>query len=162
MHHYQWMKNITRQKKIKFIEKQKKNTTQCAHIYMKGKNIYITRYEYHSEYIMWKTCFDFIMIKNDIKQRFNANHFVYWVKLRWCYEMIRWMTARNLCFVCIFYNVTFLDTQKNAMWFDSPMGMVLLCFVPSYFFFFFSNRNLCIFFSVWNVIIFQFDLSIAR
>lgn len=68
-----------------------------------------------------KTCFDFLMIKNDIKsKRFNAIHAMPFHAMPCCiamcvcsrYGMIRWMTAWNLCSVCIFYNVIFGYTKN--------------------------------------------------
>lgn len=78
------------------------------------------------------------------EQRFNANHAMpyhgmpYYNVCSW-YEMIRWMTAWNLCFVCIFYNVIFW-IHKNVVyavpllwgWFS----YVVVLFLNKRFFFF--------------------------
>lgn len=110
---------------------------------------------------MWKTCFDFLMIKNDIKsKRFNAipampfHTMLYYNVCLVCsrYGMIRWMTAWNLCSVCIFYNVIFGYT-KNVV-----CGSALRWGWHSYFVVAFLKA---LFFLLQSVIIFQFDRQLA-
>lgn len=137
--------NITRQniikknynwKNTKFIEKQKqkcgnRNNTKMnewMHACMHAAHTQTHKAEFTIVSIsVWihhvKNMFRF---SNDKKwhqeQRFNANHAMPYhgipyynvCSCSW-YEMIRWMTAWNLCSTCIFYNVIFW-IHKNVVY----------------------------------------------